>query len=403
MSYLGALSIRDGANLDAFSRLRASSPGFVFDAQFTYNLLPFRVEMVTSGTGATIAHDPTNRCAKLDFAATPNGGTAYAQTYEFFRYQPGRSQLIFAGFNFRAKVASVTKFVGYSDGINGVEFFVVGTGSLSFRILSATTAGNQVVAQASWNLDKLDGTGASGHNLDISKNQLLVIDMQAAGRIRVGFNIDGVIVYAHEFRAANRSANPFLQYSSLPLRGGMTTTATATATMDLLHAAVMSEGGSAEPYGLPRTAKATVVVGNGVATHAISLRPTTTFEGLVNRNTLALHSLDVLVTGNAPVEVTVAVGQALTGTTTFVAPAASAFEINTAGTLSGTPALGVETSYVPATNSAKGAVQRNLLQRIPITLNAAGAQRLNGTLTVILKGIGGASAAEVALNWLELR
>lgn len=403
MSYLGSLTIRDSANLDAFSRLRASTPNVVFDAVFSYNLLPYRLESIVSGTGAAITHDKTNRCAKLDFASTPAGGTCYVQTYEFFKYQPGRSQLVIAGFNFRAKTADVTKFIGYSDGTNGVEFFVVGTGALSFRILSGTAGGGQTVAQSAWNLDRLDGTGPSGINLDITKIQLLIIDLQATGRIRVGFDIGGSFVYAHEFLFANSASEPPLQYVSLPLRGGMLATGTVTATMDLHSAAVITEGGSAEPYGLPQTVKATVSVGSGVATHALSLRPSLTYEGVTNRNTLALYSLDVLVTGNSPVEVTVAVGQAITGTTTFTAAANSAFEVNTAGTLSGSPALAIETSYVPASNSSKGAVQRNLLQRIPITLSAAGAQRLNGTLSVILKGIGGATTAAVALNWLELR
>jgi len=68
------VTIRDSANLDAFSRLRVSNPLTLFNAQFTYNLQPLLFEQITSGAGATIAHNTTNRYAAMTFAATPTGG-----------------------------------------------------------------------------------------------------------------------------------------------------------------------------------------------------------------------------------------------------------------------------------------------------------------------------------------
>ena len=57
MSYLRQVTIADGANLDAFSRLRVSSPQGIFDAQLTYNLRPLVFEQLTNGSGAAVAHD----------------------------------------------------------------------------------------------------------------------------------------------------------------------------------------------------------------------------------------------------------------------------------------------------------------------------------------------------------
>lgn len=178
MSYFGALSYSDTANLDAFSRLRVSTPATLHEGQFTYNLLSLRHEAITSGSGATVTHDATNRAALMTFSSTPNTGKAYMQTYEYFQYQPGKSQQAFLTFNMGGGAVGATKFAGLSDGVNGVEFQVNDTTN-RVVIYSGTSNGNQTINQSAWNLDKLDGTGTSGKTLDNTKAQILVIDFQA--------------------------------------------------------------------------------------------------------------------------------------------------------------------------------------------------------------------------------
>ena len=122
-----AVSIKDSANLDAFSRLRVSNPLILHNSQFTYDLAPIIMEQITNGSGATVTYDSTNRCALMTFSSTPTGGKAYMQSYEYLPYQPGRSQLAFVTFNMLSAVANVLKFAGYSDGVNGIEFQLNGT------------------------------------------------------------------------------------------------------------------------------------------------------------------------------------------------------------------------------------------------------------------------------------
>lgn len=142
------VSFADSANIDAFSRLRVSNPTNVFDCQFTYGLQPLVFEAVTSGTGATIAHDATNRNALLTFSSTPTGGKAFMQSYEYLRYQPLKSQLVAVTFNFLTSVANVTKFAGYSDGVNGIEFQNNGITN-QLVIYTSTSEGNEIVSQSS--------------------------------------------------------------------------------------------------------------------------------------------------------------------------------------------------------------------------------------------------------------
>lgn len=80
----------DTPSLDSFGRLLVSNPEYVFDAQLTYDLQPLLYEQITAQSGATVTHDATNRCALMTFASTPTGGQAIMQSYEHFRYEPGR-------------------------------------------------------------------------------------------------------------------------------------------------------------------------------------------------------------------------------------------------------------------------------------------------------------------------
>ena len=63
-------------------------------------------------------------------------------------------------------------------------------------------------AQSTWNIDKCDGTGASGYNVDLTQMQMFYIDYSwyGAGAIRFGFkNNRGEIVYSH--RIVNNNLN----------------------------------------------------------------------------------------------------------------------------------------------------------------------------------------------------
>lgn len=395
-----------GAALDSFSRQRVSSPTYVFDAQLTHDLQPLLYEAVTSGTGATVTHDSTDRCATMTFSATGAGGQAFMQSYEWFRYQAGRSQLIFQTFNFIETNANTLKFVGYSDGANGIELQQDGT-TVQLKLWSNSTVGDQTVAKASWNIDIMDGTGPSGKTLDLTKTNIFVIDLQAlyVGRVRCGFDIDGEVYYVHEFLHANIQADPYIQNANLPLRAGMTCSGSATTTMQYICASVISEGGQSLVGGFSFSQEGTVTASSGARTHILSVRPKTTFNSIANRTKFVLESVEFLVTGNNPVLWELCIGQAISGTTTFndVNATYSGFEYNTAGTISGSPTIVIQSGYVGATATNKGTASSVIGDRYPITLDQAGAVRALGTISLIVTGIGSTSATRAIMNWREIR
>ncbi len=75
--------------------------------------------------------------------------------------------------------------------------------------------------QAEWNLDKFDGTGGSGYNVDLSRMQMFYIDYSwyGAGFIRWGMRAtDGKVTYCHKIINNNTNAEAYMRSGNLPAR-----------------------------------------------------------------------------------------------------------------------------------------------------------------------------------------
>jgi hypothetical protein len=86
-------------------------------------------------------------------------------------------------------------------------------------VVSKTT--DYRVPQSSWNIDKVDGTGASGYNLDVGKMQMWYIDYSwyGAGAIRFGLkNQRGEVIYCHRMTNANLRTEAYMRSGNLPAR-----------------------------------------------------------------------------------------------------------------------------------------------------------------------------------------
>jgi len=77
------------------------------------------------------------------------------------------------------------------------------------------------IPQSSWNIDRMDGTGPSGGNLDFSKMQMFYIDYSwyGAGFIRWGLRTaDGNIQYVHKYLNNNTNYQAYMRSGNLPGR-----------------------------------------------------------------------------------------------------------------------------------------------------------------------------------------
>jgi hypothetical protein len=408
MSWFGsAVSIKDGSNLDAFSRLRVSEPVGLFSVQCQYNASGLQMEIGNTGTGTLPAHSAATRMVALVTAAS--AGTSFIQSFEYVPYQPGKSQLAFVTGLLGAGAAGATVDVGLFDAANGIFLRQNGTSGLQIIRRTSTSGSvvNNAVDQTSWNIDKLDGTGISGHTLNPLGVFILVIDAQflGMGRVRVGFDIDGNVHYCHEFLNAGVLAVPYMQTLSLPVQMLVTAT-TAAKTAYFKCATVISEGGFAEDLGFNfATPPVATTAASGADTAMISLRPATTFNSLANRQRLVLDSVDIIA-GSNPISWKLILGATFSAGPTWAAVNAtySGSEYTSApGTISTQP-LVVASGFLPGAATARGTVSASQKRiKYPITLDRAGAQRAMGTITLICSGIGGTSACQVSMNYTEIR
>jgi len=241
-----SIMLGDNASRDAFCRLRTSHPFTLFDSNLVESDGSLFWDGSTSG-GGTLTWLNAEAAYQLG-CGTASGDEAVRQTKEYFRYQPGKSQLIMMTGVMGAIKTSVRQRIGYFDADNGLFFEQNGS---DLRVVQRSkTSGSVVdtaVNQSAWNIDKLDGTGASGITIDMSKSQIFLIDFEwlGVGRVRMGFVIDGIVYYCHQFLNANILTVAYMARPNLPCRYEIRNTGTAASstTMKQICATVVSEGG----------------------------------------------------------------------------------------------------------------------------------------------------------------
>jgi len=271
------IKLADSPGVDAFGRLRVSSPEDLFNASFQYDLNPL-LFLQTTATGGTITHLPNESSAELAVTGSV-GSLARLQARFYSRYLPLRSQLIAMTQVPGAADAGCTRRFGYQDSQDGILLEQNGTVDLALvrRTFTSGAAVDNRVTKANWNLDKLDGTGDSGITLDLSKGQIFVVDFQwlGHGRVRVGFAFNGRIVYAHEFLSSNTLSVPYMRTGCLPVTWEIERTiAGGAATMKVTCCDVMSEGGFHYDRGIPfsRSNGSTLVTATTAETLVLALR-----------------------------------------------------------------------------------------------------------------------------------
>jgi len=238
------------AATDAFGRHRISAPETLFDSKQIFDNQPlFWNDAETSGSGTGSSHSTALAASTMTVSAT-TAGTRVRQTYQRFNYQPGKSQLAFLTGVLGAGASGITRRVGYFDDNNGLYFQLSGTTlSVVRRTKTSGSVVNNPTAQADWNVDPLDGTGASGITLDTSKAQIMVIDFEwlGVGTVRMGFVIDGTIYYCHQMNHANSLSTVYMSTPNLPVRFEIANDGTGAAA-SLIHicTTVISEGGAQE-------------------------------------------------------------------------------------------------------------------------------------------------------------
>lgn len=342
-----------GTNLDAFGRLRVGSPYTLFDSQQRYEAdTQFDTSTASGGSTTYLTNESTLQMS----VTTTSGSSVVRQSYRVFPYQPGKSLLILATFTMNAGKTGLRQRVGYFNTENGV-FFQQNDGVNAFVLRSSsiptpgTPSDIRTVNQSDWNGDKLDGTGASGITLDVTKTQIFWCDLEwlGVGNVRCGFIIDGAYVVCHTFTNSNIQASVYMTTAILPVRYEITNTAaTATASsMKQICSTVMSEGGY-EEYSYGHIARRTTAV----ATIGTTFKPIVAIRLASGRTNAVIlpFRIQVLPITSQNYEVALVKNPTLTGASWTAMPDSNNVEYDvTASAITGGTI--VQTDYVTSSGS----------------------------------------------------
>lgn len=253
MSYLfnDIVGFKENA-VDAFNRLKISTPFTLFDSQNRYQ--PNEKWDTFGITGGTYSYAVTESAINL-IVGTTLGSKVSRETKRVFPYQPGKSLLVLSTFAFNQPKSGLRQRIGYygmtggaTAGIpyNGVYLQQNGL-TLSMNLVSASLGTTTTVNQADWNGDAFDGTGESGRALDITKANIFWTDIEwlGVGDLRAGFFVDGKPVIAHTFHNDNVNTTAYMTTACLPIRYELEnlTGQTGSSQIKQICSSVVSEGG----------------------------------------------------------------------------------------------------------------------------------------------------------------
>lgn len=276
-------------NNDVQGRFRVSSPTSLLQGKFDWDISPLIFRTSTT-TGGAVTHSIATATAALT-TTTASGSQAILQTRRTFRYTAGHSYRVTLALTPQAKVSNTTKRWGVFDNLNGWFFEQTGT---TLRVVQRSNTSGSVVDtqinQASWNLDKLDGTGSSGLTLDETKYNVFVIEYSwhGTGGIRFGIKGTGGPIYMHEISNFNTLTGPSTRTPNVPVRVEITNTGTsAGGTLTVGAVGLLDEAqtplDSQIALGYAASSGITKKSVSGTEIPLLSLRSRTTFNGVTNQ------------------------------------------------------------------------------------------------------------------------
>lgn len=393
-----------GQAVDAFGRARVSTPLTLFDSSHRYRDNGL---WSTSNTAtATYVFSANEGLVNLNLDTTANA-EIIRETNKVFSYQPGKSLQILNTFVMAPAKANLRQRVGYFGPDNGIYLELDGNNLyLVERSLVTGSPTETRVLQSNWNCDNLLGNGPSRKTLDITKAQIMFIDVEwlGVGSVRCGFVIDGVFIQCHVFHHANVLASTYITTASLPLRLEIknTSTTASNSTMKQICSTVISEGGyelrgAQLAIGIPLTTPKDMPVA-GTFVPAVSIRlKSTRLDAIVILTAISLLGLG----NNTRIEWRVVRGGTLTSPSWVSAGADSAVEYDLSATgISGYTTLA--SGYLGVTNQASQSLDilKEALFKFQLTRNSL--TSTPESLSIIATGAANGDDVLASMDWEEI-
>ena len=406
----GAASIRftEGEQqFDAYGKTKVSEATTIGAYKFTSTPISDVYHDIIELGGVIGINKTESTC--ISSVGMVSGDKVIRTTNKYHIFQPYISQLISMSLVCGdAGKTGLQRRWGYFDEADGIYFEVNGTGELAIVLLSSAGDPIEKIYQSDWSEDKLDGTGRSEFDLDITKGNIYWIDIQwPVGRIRVGvYDNTGRRIVSHIIENANTKSRPYMKHPALPVRWEIENTAATGSSSELkfISASVQTEADfnpEQRTYGAHSAAE--VTVGTTAYVPLLSFRPTLLFDGVANRVAAVLKSVQVISRTN-PIRIDLTKNAVLTGATWDVSASAdSAVEVDrTATSLTGGQKI---LSFVVPADGVSEEHMDNYIGYMSeyIKLHSDGVMR--DLWTIKAKGIVDAAESEVfcSATWSELK
>ena len=292
------LFVDGGIAIDAtksvFGNLLVDEPFPVVQKEFSYTLNTQMISTTITGSG-TVTQGSS--FANIASGAATNS-SALLTSKRTLRYRPGQGVRTTFGCIFGTAVAGNTQIAGVGNGNDGLFFGYNGT---TFGILYQNAGVQTWINKTSWNIDKMDGTGLSGVNLDPTKGNVYLVQFQWHGFGTIRFWIEetttGRFHEVHRIQYANANtvasiANPYFSFYAQSAN----TTNNTNIIMRLSAFASMNEG-IAKTLG-PRFGVDNSKSLNSSSNNAlVTIRVKTTFNSITNK--IAIHLRDISASTDA--------------------------------------------------------------------------------------------------------
>ena len=399
----GAASTSAGAT-DAFGRIRTAAPLTLFDSSHRYS--DNGLWATSTASGGTSTFDANAGLVNLAVTTT-SGSEVIRETTKCFSYQPGKSLLVMSTFTLAAAKTGLRQRVGYYGASNGMYLELANnTLALVERSYSTGSLTETRVLQSNWNIDPLDGTGPSNLTLDITKSQILWMDIEwlGLGTVRLGFVINGKFIHCHSFHHANIITGTYITTASLPLRYEITNTAAtaSSSTLKQVCSTVISEGGY-ELRGLQQAIGTTITSPHALTTAGtyypvISLRlKSTRLDAIV-----ILTAISILgASTNTNYSWRVVASPTTTGGTWTSAGTNSSVEYNLTGTAT-TGGRILAQGYFSSTNQSPGSIDILKEALFKFQLERDGLTSTPYELSLIVSASSGTSNVHASMDWEEI-
>jgi hypothetical protein len=379
---------------DPFQRLEVVTKTPVFEIKSIFGKSALRDIFTT--TGSALITNVIGTDAEYNLNVTGSSDGATLTTAQRGVYISGSSCEVGFGVRLPASVTGNQVITwGLTDGTDGYYFKLTSSG------LSVNTLRNGVetsIARSNWNIDKFDGTGISGVNLDLTKGNIFRILFTWYGYGLIDFGIVSTdSTHTQKVFSIHRmqpQAQTSTKTPNLPIKVSVLNNGTVATSNVYVAGRQYSVFGLPSPtFRLNGAYVYNVPVANGSFSHALTITKKSGFLGC------SCNPTNLFASATADSLIEIRTGTTLTGGS-FVGiqdqdPNETAVQMNTTATgVSGGVVIWLGILIIGGNGS-----NTNSLTQTFSDLNYEIVEQTN--LTVMVKGLNGTANASITLRWRE--